>query len=96
MTRAVCGKVEFLSGFAAGDDRIIRIDGREYAAAIDLSRFPVAVGSIVEYRTQGKRAEITGMQQELLPMPEAPNLFNMNCTACIGSAGNCACLKGGQ
>jgi len=77
VTRAICGKVEFLSGFAAGPDRIIKIDGREYAAAIDLQKFPVAVGSIVEYRTDGKRAEITGMQQELLPLPEASNLFNM-------------------
>lgn len=77
MTRPVCGKVEFLSGFAAGPDRIIKIDGREYAAAIDLQKFPLAVGSIVEYRTDGNRAEITGMQQELLPLPESQNLFNM-------------------
>lgn len=77
MTRAICGKVEFLSGFAAGSDRIIKIDGREYAAAIDLQKFPVAVGSIVEYRTQGKRAEITGLQQELLPPPQTQNLFTL-------------------
>lgn len=98
MTRPVCGKVEFLSGFAAGADRIIRIDGREYAAAIDLARFPVAIGSIVEYRTQGNRAEITGLQQDLLPLPQAENLFSnsWNCTDCIGSAGDCACLKGGE
>lgn len=77
MTRPACGKVEFLSGFAAGDDRIIKIDGREYAAAIDLQRFPVSVGSIVEYRTEGNRAEITAVQSDLLPLPEAENLFNM-------------------
>jgi hypothetical protein len=77
MTRPVCGKVEFLSGFAAGQDRIIKIDGREYAAAIDLQKFPIVVGSIVEYKTEGKRAEITGMQQELLPLPEAENLFTL-------------------
>lgn len=98
MTRPVCGKVEFLSGFAAGPDRIIKIDGPEYAAAIDLQKFPLSVGSIVEYRTDGKRAEITGLQQELLPMPEAANLFNSDnlfsssCTNCIGTAGDCSCL----
>jgi len=77
VTRPVCGKVDFISGFAAGPDRIIKIDGREYVAAIDLQKFPVAVGALVEYRTNGKRAEITGLQQELLPMPEASSLFNM-------------------
>lgn len=77
MTRPVCGKVEFLSGFAAGPDRIIKIDGREYCAAIDLQKFPVSVGCIVEYSTDGKRAEITGLQGELLPFPESQNLFNM-------------------
>ena len=96
MTRPVCGKVEFLSGLAAGSDRIIKIDGREYAAAIDLTRFPVTVGSIVEYRTQGRRAEITALQADLIALPEATNLFTMSCTDCIGSAGDCNCLKGGQ
>lgn len=86
MTRPVCGKVEFLSGFAAGADRLIRIDGREYAAAIDLQKFPVAVGCIVEYRTEGKRAEITGLQQELLPMPEAATLFNSGNLFCLAPA----------
>jgi hypothetical protein len=77
MTRAICGKVEFLSGFAAGNDHLIKIDGRQYAAAIDLERFPVAVGSIVEYRTEGKRAEILAVQQDLLPQPQTQNLFNL-------------------
>lgn len=77
MTRARCGKVESLSGFAAGADRVIRIDGRDYAASIDLNKFPVSVGAIVEYRTEGRRAEITGLQVELLPLPESTNLFNM-------------------
>jgi hypothetical protein len=103
MTRPALGKIEFLSGFAAGPDRIIKIDGREYAAAIDLQKFPVSVGSIVEYRTDGKRAEITGMQQELLPMPQAENLFSLfpnasaeplnNCSDCVGNAGSCECLR---
>lgn len=75
--RARCGRVDFLSGFSVGDDRIIRIDGREYVVAIDLQKFPVSLGSMVEYRTTGNRAEITGLQDELLAMPEATNLFNM-------------------
>ena len=77
MTRPILGKVEFLSGFAAVDgERIVKIDGRQYAAAIDLQRFPVAVGSIVEYRTEGKKAEILAVQQDLLPEPQPQNLFN--------------------
>lgn len=78
MTRPTLGKVEFLSGFAAVDgDRVLKIDGRQYAAAIDFQRFPVTVGSIVEYRTNGKRAEILAVQQDLLPQPQTQNLFTL-------------------
>lgn len=77
MTRPVIGTVDHISGFVSGaGEQIISIDGKRFAAVIDLKRFPVVAGSIVEYRTAGNRAEILAVQCDLLPLPQAANLFN--------------------
>lgn len=78
MTRPVIGTVDHISGFVSGaGEQIISIDGKRFAAVIDLQRFPVVAGCKVEYRAEGARAEILAVQTDLLPMPEASNLFNM-------------------
>lgn len=76
-SRAIIGRVDHISAFVSGvGEQLITIDGRKFAAIIDLQRFPVAAGSIVEYRTHGNRAEILAVQAELLPEPLAESLFN--------------------
>jgi hypothetical protein len=95
MTRPRIGTVEYISGFVSGDgQQLITIDGKTFAASINFERYPVRPGSQVEFRTEGNRAEILAVQAELIPVPQAQNLFS-NCTACIGCAGDCTCLTKG-
>jgi len=78
VTRPRIGTVDHISAFVSGDgQQLITIDGKQYAASINFQRYPVMVGSQVEYRTMGNRAEILAVQAELLPLPSATNLFNM-------------------
>jgi hypothetical protein len=78
VTRPRIGTVEYISAFVSGDgQQLISIDGKQYAASINFERYPIRVGSQVEFRTAGNRAEILAVQAELLPLPEAATLFNM-------------------
>jgi len=78
VTRPRIGTVDHISAFVSGDgQQLISIDGKQYAASINLKQFPIMAGSQVEYRTMGNRAEILALQVELLPVPSATNLFNM-------------------
>lgn len=56
--------------------RNITIDGTQYFTTFDPSHFPVKVGALVEFKASKKQAEITAIQADLIPLPEAFNLFN--------------------
>jgi hypothetical protein len=77
MAKTRLGTVDSISGFVSGDgQRIIHIDGKGYAVSVNLERFPIKPGSIVEYSTRGNCADILAVQAELLPVPMVANLFN--------------------
>lgn len=76
MSKPRIGIVDSVSSFASGDgQRLVSIDGKQYAVSVNLSRFPIVSGSQVEYVTHGNRADILAFQDELLPHPQASNLF---------------------
>ena len=72
MSKARCGTVTRLSSFAAGDgSEVIHIDGKPYQTTLNRERFPVRVGSIVEFIPAGNRAEIVCVQADLLEVRTA-------------------------
>lgn len=79
-----CGRVEHISAFVSGDgQQLITIDGQRYAAVIDYQRFPLTVGSIVEFVPAGNRVTITAVQADLISLPLAAGPFTLVNSAAI-------------
>lgn len=72
MSKPRCGTVTALSSFTAGDgSEVIHIDGKPYQTTLNRKRYPVRVGSIVEFIPSGNRAEIISVQADLLEIRTA-------------------------